>query len=73
MIKFLRRFSDRLHSKLKHGPYVVTYKIFFDGDEVNTFTLTITARSQEHAWEQVKKYLVVKPVGLARKKETAAV
>lgn len=67
MIKFLRTFTERFKSKAKYGPYSVTYKIFYDGEEVNTFKLTITARSQDHAWEQIRKYMTVKPVNVERK------
>lgn len=62
MIKFLRSFTERFKSKSKYGPYSVTYEILFDGDRLDTFKLTITARSQEHAWDQVRRYMAVKPV-----------
>ena len=71
MFKLLRRFADKIRGRIGKAPfrsYIVTYHITFDNDLVNSFEVIITARSQEHAWQQVEAHMKVKPVTIKPKR-----
>ena len=67
-MRFLRTFTERFKSKIVREKYRVRYLITFDGDVLDKFDLVITAKSQDHAWEQVKRFIVVKPLKVERVK-----
>jgi len=71
MFKLLRIFADKVRGRIGKAPfrsYIVTYHITFDNDLVNSFEVIITARSQGHAWQQVKAHMKVKPVTIKPKR-----